>query len=59
MKMNFKEQANLVCILRITKFMKMFVITKDSNSKKSVKLSDFIKIRKIKIDLDKSLKESR
>jgi len=33
MKMNFKEQANLVCILRITKFMKMFVITKDSNSK--------------------------
>jgi hypothetical protein len=34
--------------------MKMFVITKDSNSKKSVKLSDFIKIRKIKIDLDKS-----
>jgi hypothetical protein len=31
--MNFKEKANLVCILRITKFMQMFVITKDSNSK--------------------------
>ena len=37
--------------------MQMFVITKDSNSKNQQ--SNFIKIRKIKIDLEKSLKENR
>ena len=43
--MNFKKQTNLVCILRITKFMQMFVITKDSNSKIS-KAKRFYKNKK-------------